>query len=304
MSSNSKVFVGNLSYKTSKQDLASQFSSVGGVVNANIISRGNRSMGYGFVEFENDQVAQKAISVLNHQSIDGREINVELAKPREEGEQNAERVRGRGRGGRGRGAPRGTFSPRGGAPGAGRPFRGGSGGLPRGGPLAPSIPRGRNPPRGRGSLAPRGAPIRAQRPYPFFPRGGSPFRRGSGAVRGRPRGADRGPRESSNTTLYVNNLPFKLEDNDLKDIFKEFDVISAHVVANKYNGRKKGYGFVELASEEEQKKAISLNGYVAEGRKIGVRVAFKEVKKEEAAPPKAEELKEETKKEVKKEGEN
>jgi RNA recognition motif-containing protein len=89
----------------------------------------------------------------------------------------------------------------------------------------------------------------------------------------------------------------------LKEIFKEYKVVSAHVVANKYNGRKKGYGFVELETQEEQTKALAVNNTVVEGRKIGVRVAFKEVKQDVIGEKAAEEtIVDESKKETKKEG--
>lgn len=80
-----------------------------------LIKRGTRSLGYGFVTYETEAEAQKAVTMLNKKEIDGREINVEGAKPQPppksaenysyaEGEEGAStRGRGRGRGGRGRG---------------------------------------------------------------------------------------------------------------------------------------------------------------------------------------------------------
>lgn len=51
-----------------------------------IITRGTRSLGYGFIKFETEKEAQKASQDLNKQSLDGREINVEVARPKAEGE--------------------------------------------------------------------------------------------------------------------------------------------------------------------------------------------------------------------------
>lgn len=51
-----------------------------------IITRGTRSLGYGFIKFETEKEAQKASQELNKQSLDGREINVEVARPKAEGE--------------------------------------------------------------------------------------------------------------------------------------------------------------------------------------------------------------------------
>jgi len=71
-----KVFVGNLSFKTKEGELAEEFSTAGKVITANIITRGYRSLGYGFVEFESEQEAQAALNTLNKKNINGREINV------------------------------------------------------------------------------------------------------------------------------------------------------------------------------------------------------------------------------------
>lgn len=79
-----KVFVGNLSFKIGSEKLREEFSVAGSVISANIITRGPRSLGYGFVEFGSIEEAEKSVTLLNHKDIDGREINVEVAKPRAE----------------------------------------------------------------------------------------------------------------------------------------------------------------------------------------------------------------------------
>lgn len=94
----SKVFVGNLSFKTKANELAEYFSEAGKVVSANIITRGSRSLGYGFVEMVNDEAARKSVTQLNKKKVDGREINVEVARPRDEAkiaERRAENDRNR-----------------------------------------------------------------------------------------------------------------------------------------------------------------------------------------------------------------
>jgi len=105
-----KVFVGNLSFKTREADVAKEFENAGEVTSVNIITRGPRSLGYGFVEMKTVEAAEKAVTLMNKKEIDGREINVELAKPRSEvnaAERPARRPRGsgvrRGRARRGRG---------------------------------------------------------------------------------------------------------------------------------------------------------------------------------------------------------
>jgi len=80
-----KVFVGNLSFQTKEAELAQEFGTAGKVISANIITRGPRSLGYGFVEMESEADADNAVKLLNKKEIGGRPINVEVAKPREEG---------------------------------------------------------------------------------------------------------------------------------------------------------------------------------------------------------------------------
>ena len=68
--------------------------------------------------------------------------------------------------------------------------------------------------------------------------------------------------------LYVGGLPYSVTEGQLEEIFsKHGSVLSAHVISDKYNGRSRGFGFVEMASSEEAKKAIeALNGTDLEGR--------------------------------------
>lgn len=72
--------------------------------------------------------------------------------------------------------------------------------------------------------------------------------------------------------LFVGNLPFSVADQDLSDLFsKAGTVVSATVIVDKYNNRSKGFGFVEMSTEEEAQKAIdTLNGKDVEGRNITV----------------------------------
>jgi cold-inducible RNA-binding protein len=65
-----------------------------------------------------------------------------------------------------------------------------------------------------------------------------------------------------NLKLYVGNIPFGASEEDLKKLFLEVgEVQSVKIVTNSYSGRPRGFGFVEMASQEDAKKAIStLNG--------------------------------------------
>jgi len=262
-----KVFVGNSSFKTREAQLAAEFASVSKVVTANIITRGPRSLGYGFVEFETEAEAQKAVTAMNKKQIDGREINVEVAKPRAEGASEP-KSNGEGAPRRGGGAFRGGFGGRGRRRGGGAPapFAG-----ERTGEF-PSRPRGRGGFRGGRNTAPRN-------------RSDAPADAGD---------VDRAPRTPSATTLFVANLPFSVDDQALTDIFKEFTPSGAHVVI-KRNGRSKGFGFVEFKTADEQQKALAaMDKKEVQGRALIVRVAQQEEKKEEGGSP-APEKKEEKK---------
>jgi len=72
--------------------------------------------------------------------------------------------------------------------------------------------------------------------------------------------------------LYVGGLPYSTTENDLSDFFsKAGKVASATIISDKMSGRSKGFGFVEMASDEEAKTAIQMfNGKEMEGRKITV----------------------------------
>jgi RNA recognition motif-containing protein len=81
-----KLFVGNLGYGVDSAALERLFASHGAVESAAVITdRGTgRSKGFGFVEMASKDAAQAAISALNGTEFDGRTLNVDLAKPREE----------------------------------------------------------------------------------------------------------------------------------------------------------------------------------------------------------------------------
>ena len=80
-----KLYVGNLSFDTSAQDLDEMFGEVGTVESTNVIEDRDtgRSRGFAFVEMSTKEEAQDAISQLNGKEIDGRELKVNEAKPRE-----------------------------------------------------------------------------------------------------------------------------------------------------------------------------------------------------------------------------
>jgi RNA recognition motif-containing protein len=108
-----KVYVGNLSYATTEDDLRTLFAQAGTVKTVTLIKDRDtgRSKGFAFIEFETQVEAQKAISMFNGQAMGDRELNVNLARPREERDGRGGRGgRGGGRGGRGGGGGGGGYS--------------------------------------------------------------------------------------------------------------------------------------------------------------------------------------------------
>lgn len=72
--------------------------------------------------------------------------------------------------------------------------------------------------------------------------------------------------------IYVSNLSFNVQDEDLKDFFAEYgEVTSAKVITDKFTGKSRGFGFVEMSDDEAAKKAIAeLDQATVEGRNIRV----------------------------------
>lgn len=72
--------------------------------------------------------------------------------------------------------------------------------------------------------------------------------------------------------IFVSNLSFQVQDQDLLEIFAEYgEVSSAKVITDKFSGRSRGFGFVEMSSDEEAKKAIAeLDQAEVDGRTISV----------------------------------
>jgi len=247
-----KLFVGNLSFDTTEEGLGNAFSVAGKVVAAKIITRGRnqRSLGYGFVEMESEEDANKAIQQLNKKEIDGRAINVEITRERTEPVEDKTRPP--------RQHDEEGSSPRGGFRGRGRGgFRG----------------RGRGGFRGRGRGGFRGG------------REG----RGEGRGEGREgRDSERTPTDSrepreevkrtpSKTMLFVSNLPFKLEDDGFAKMLTDAKLAfkAAHIVRRQRSGRSKGYGFIEFDNEADQGKALnSINKKVVDEREISVSIAY------------------------------
>jgi len=239
----SKVFVGNLSFNVDKDGLEKHFAQAGKVLSANVITRGNRSRGYGFVEMATLAEAEKSVELFHRKEIDGRAVNVELARARaepsgesHEGGEGGEGGRG-GRGGRGRGR---------GGRGRGRGGRG----------------RGRGG-RGRSSQDEphEGSQEKNEESHPPRRSNRSNFQR-------------RQNREQSSDTLFVANISFAMKDQDLLDVFQEFKPVEAHVVIGR-SGRSKGFGFVKFQNSADQNAALNkLDKVESLGRVLTVKIAL------------------------------
>lgn len=305
-----KVFVGNLSFATKEDQLRSVFASHGEISEVQIIHRGVRSLGYGFVTFANAEDAEKAVSIADKSEIDGRIINAEIAKPApgtpggaipraaakaakaskatsaghtndeaKVGEENKENHTDQP-------SPTSSKSRRSKLRGRGRFRRGGQ----------PRRLAGESKPDANGED--HGAATDASTP-PEADQDDKPRskrargRRGKGTPRspGAPGRFSRRPKrtgppegEPSKTLLFVANLPFDVTEEQLKEFFSSYSVTSAHVIRRKFGagaGRSKGFGFVEFENEEAQLKALQeTEGKELAGRPLHIKIAVNETKKE------------------------
>jgi cold-inducible RNA-binding protein len=81
-----RLFVGNLSYQTTENDLQDYFSEAGVVTSVNLMldKATGRSRGFAFVEFASPEEANKAVEAFHNQDFQGRTLTVNVARPREE----------------------------------------------------------------------------------------------------------------------------------------------------------------------------------------------------------------------------
>lgn len=86
MSNPNRLFVGNLSYQTQDSDLQEFFGSAGVVTSANVMldKFTGRSRGFAFVEYGSAEEAQRAVEMFNGKELQGRNLTVNIARPREE----------------------------------------------------------------------------------------------------------------------------------------------------------------------------------------------------------------------------
>ncbi|KAK1597291.1 RNA recognition domain-containing protein [Colletotrichum navitas] len=289
-----RLYIGNLAYATTEGELKEFFK--GYLVESVSIPknpRTDRPVGYAFVDLSTPSEAERAISELSGKEILERKVSVQLARKPEPAGEKTEGANGEGAGegnrrrasGRGRGRGRGR---------GGRGARGG---------------------RAAAAEVPAGAPATSE-VLPLTDATNkdakSDGEKPSQARAPRER-RERGPPAdgiASKTKVMVANLPYDLTEEKLKELFAAYEPSSAKIalrpiprfMIKKLQARGeprkgRGFGFVTLASEELQQKAVSeMNGKEIEGREIAVKVAIDSPDKtdEEANAP-TEETKEESK---------
>ncbi|PWN41523.1 hypothetical protein IE81DRAFT_330811 [Ceraceosorus guamensis] len=300
-----QVFAGNLAFATTEDELKQLFSEAGTVTSAQIITRGTRSLGYGFVTFTTESEANKAVTLFHKREIAGREINVESAKARSaaraaveaaqksdavDGEKKgAKSARGRGRGGRRGGVafvsshqatgrrPRTDEGEEGTAEGEATTAEEATG-------TKASAPAAAKASKPKGKAGVAGAANGEAKDGAAAAEGG---KKAKPAKKPRePKGTPEGT--PSKTLVFVSNLPFNFSDAQLRAVFDSESaglggkdaVKSAKVVKRPHTGKTKGFGFVDLKDEATQTLALEkIKGITVEGREIGVKVAVQTERK-------------------------
>jgi len=272
-----RLYIGNLAYATQEDQLKEFFN--GYLVESVSIPRNprtDRPVGYAFVDLSTPSEAERAINDLSGKEILERKVSVQLARKPEPASERIEGTNGDSADG-----TRRRLSGRGRARGRGRSGRTG-----RGGRLSDT---GKEEGAGTEVGANKDAPTDAQ-PLGDITNQAVSNKSKDPKHATRPR-KERGPPADgipSKTKVMVANLPYDLSEEKLKEIFAAYEPSSAKIALRpiprfmikklqaRGEARKgRGFGFVTLASEEMQQKAVSeMNGKEIEGREIAVKVAI------------------------------
>ncbi|TFY72481.1 hypothetical protein EVG20_g534 [Dentipellis fragilis] len=256
-------------------------------ISAQVIMRGTRSAGYGFVALTSAEAAQKAVEALDKKELDGRPIIVEVAKPADQKDQEKKEKKARRRPGRrGAKAVPGEVTDAEANGEADKADDAAAGDAEK--PKKKKKKAAKKPKRQEGAEGDASA--------------GDATAEGDAAKQPRKKRAPRPPRpageepvgEPSKTVLFVANLGFNIDDAGLSALFTDANikVVSARIVRRRWGRprKSKGYGFVDVGDEEEQQKAIeALQGKDVGGRPIAVKIAVNtQVEEEEKAEAEAE----------------
>jgi len=266
-----KVFAGNLSYTTTDEGLKTFFAPVeSDILTAQVIQRGHRSAGYGFVAFSSEEAASRAVELLNKKELDGRELIIELAKPADQKDKEKTERKPKRRPGR-----------RGAKPVPGEVSEAEANGEAK--PESDSAAPADSKPKKKKKKSKAKKAKKEDTPDAPAEEGATPPAPKKKAPRKKtsrpPRPAGEDPvGEPSKSMLFVANLGFTMDDACLSTLFTEanISVTSARIVRRRWGQprKSKGYGFVDVGNEEEQQKAIAaLDGKDIDGRPIAVKVA-------------------------------
>jgi RNA recognition motif-containing protein len=289
-----KVFAGNLAYSTTDEGLKTFFAAaVSDIISATVIMRGTRSAGYGFVALPTLEAAEKAVAALDKTELDGRQIIVEVAKPADQKDKEKKEKKQKRRTGR-----------RGGKAVPGEVTEAEANGNADEAPAAGGTDEAAKPKKKK-KKSPRKPKVKADGDAAAAPAPAEGDEAAAAkAARPRKTRTPRPPRpagedpvgEPSKNMLFVANLGFNIDEAGLQTLFTDagINVVSARVVRRSYGKprKSKGYGFVDVGNEEEQKKAIAaLDGKDLEGRNIAVKVAVNTPQEDEGSAPAAAETK-------------
>ncbi|PNP41770.1 hypothetical protein TGAMA5MH_06363 [Trichoderma gamsii] len=274
-----RLYIGNLAYATTEGELKDFFKSY--LVESVSIPknpRTDRPVGYAFVDLSTPNEADRAIAELSGKEILERKVSVQLARKPEPAGEKTEGANGEGSGAEG---SRRRASGRGRGRGRGRGGRGGRGGRAT----------GENDEK-KGDEAIEGEATQAE-PLKDITNTVSEDKDDKKKNQNRPQRErrERGPPADgipSKTKVMVANLPYDLTEEKLLELFKAYDPSSAKIALRpiprfmikklqaRGEARKgRGFGFVTLASEDLQQKAVAeMNGKEIEGREIAVKVAI------------------------------
>ncbi|GJC79218.1 RNP domain protein [Colletotrichum tofieldiae] len=269
-----RLYIGNLAYATTEGELKEFFK--GYLVESVSIPknpRTDRPVGYAFVDLSTPSEAERAISELSGKEILERKVSVQLARKPEPAGEKTEGANGEGAGE----GNRRRASGRGRGRGRGRGGRGARGGREDGAAV-----------EGAATEVPAGAPATSE----VLPLTDATNKDAKSDTEkpGQARAPPWPPADgiASKTKVMVANLPYDLTEEKLKELFAAYEPSSAKIalrpiprfMIKKLQARGeprkgRGFGFVTLASEELQQKAVSeMNGKEIEGREIAVKVAI------------------------------
>jgi len=278
-----KVFAGNLAYSTTDEGLKAFFAPVqSDIISVQVILRGSRSAGYGFIAMSSAEAAKKAVELLDKKELDGRPVIVEVAKPADQKDKDKKDKRAKRRPGR-----RGSKA----VPGEVSEAEANGDADKIEAPATLDTDEAAKPKKKKKKAnrkpktkAEEGetsdpAPVATSMDDvdPAAPKKQARVRKPKTPRAPRPAGEDPAG-ELSKTMLFVANLGFNIDDAGLSTLFTEagIRIISARIVRRRWGQprRSKGYGFVDVGDEEEQKKAIeALQGKDIGGRTIAVKIA-------------------------------